>query len=249
MAQVVNLTQPLGPDTVLWPGSNPFAATPTGTIERDGHYARDIALPEHSGTHFDAPAHFAPDGARAADIPAQRLVVPCAVIDVSAECADDPDYTLGTARVERGESEHGRLPEGGALLLRAGWDRHAGDPERYVGSMRFPGFGTDVAELALERGCTGLGTDTLSIDPGREKGVPVHHITLPAGLWHLEGLVNLGALPPARRHAVRGRAQAGRRLGHAGPRPGAGRLSLRPRRPRARRAARGRSSAPARRGR
>ena len=195
MARVVDLTQPLGPQTAPWPGSGPFAARATADIERDGHYTREISLSEHSGTHLDAPAHFAPGGARVHEVPADRLVVPCAVIDVSAECADDPDYALDVQRVERDEAEHGRLPAGGALLLRTGWDRHLGDPERYVESMRFPGFGTDAAELAIERGCVGLGIDTLSIDAGRDESVPVHHITLPAGLWQLEGLVNLGALP------------------------------------------------------
>jgi kynurenine formamidase len=123
-------------------------------------------------------------------------VVPAAVVDVSAECADDPDYVLDGQRLERDEAEHGALPEGGALLLRTGWDRFVDQPEPYVESRRFPGFGVEAAELALARGCVGLGTDTLSIDAGGEKDVPVHHLTLPAGLWQLEGLVNLDALPP-----------------------------------------------------
>ena len=41
----------------------------------------------------------------------------------------------------------------------------------------------------------GIGIDTAGIDPGHAADAPVHHITLPAGLWHLEGLVNLGELP------------------------------------------------------
>lgn len=195
MAQVVDLTQPLGPETALWPGSGPFAARTTGELDHDGHYARHISLPEHFGTHFDAPAHFAPGGAMAHEVPAERLVVPCAVADVSAECEADPGYALDGARLARDEEEHGPLPAGGALLMRTGWERHVRDPERYVGAMSFPGFGPSAAELAIERGCVGLGTDTLSIDPGRDPDAPVHHITLPAGLWHVEGLVNLASLP------------------------------------------------------
>jgi kynurenine formamidase len=196
MAHVVDLTQELGPQTALWPGSSPFAADTTGVIERDGHYARHISLPEHSGTHFDAPAHFAPDGQRVHEVPAERLVVPCAVVDVSAECAADPGYGLDRARLERDEAEHGSLPRGGAVLVRTGWDLHRADAGTYVESMSFPGLEPSAAELIVERGCTGIGIDTLSIDPGRAAEVPVHHITLPAGLWHLEGLVGLEALPP-----------------------------------------------------
>ena len=70
---VVDLTQPLGPDTVLWPGSTSFEATVRSDPRTSGSYARDLRLPEHSGTHLDAPSHFAPGGAHAADIPAERL--------------------------------------------------------------------------------------------------------------------------------------------------------------------------------
>jgi kynurenine formamidase len=52
-----------------------------------------------------------------------------------------------------------------------------------------------AAELLVERGVAGLGIDTLGIDPGHARDFPVHHLTLGAGLWHLEGIVNLGALP------------------------------------------------------
>jgi kynurenine formamidase len=34
------------------------------------------------------------------------------------------------------------------------------------------------------------------VDPGGASEYPVHHLTPPAGLWHLECLVNLAELPP-----------------------------------------------------
>ena len=34
------------------------------------------------------------------------------------------------------------------------------------------------------------------MDAGNATTFPVHNTTLPAGLWHLEGLVNLAGLPP-----------------------------------------------------
>jgi kynurenine formamidase len=49
----------------------------------------------------------------------------------------------------------------------------------------------------VERGVVGLGVDTLGIDPGSEPLFPVHReVTHPAGLWHLENLVNVDRLPP-----------------------------------------------------
>jgi kynurenine formamidase len=68
-ARLVDLTQPLGPETTLWPGSRPFVATTTDEYDASGCYARVIDMPEHAGTHFDAPAHFAPQGARVDGVP------------------------------------------------------------------------------------------------------------------------------------------------------------------------------------
>jgi kynurenine formamidase len=201
VARTVDLTQPLGPDTVLWPGSTPFEARVRSDSRTSGSYARDLRLPEHSGTHLDAPSHFAPGGLHAADIPPERLVAPCAVIDARVLCATDPSFTLGREGVEEAERRDGPIEAGSAVLLWTGWEDRRADPDRYLGGpaeedLAFPGFGIDAAELLLERDTVGLGIDTLGIDPGLAHDFPVHHLTLGAGLWHLEGLVNLAALPP-----------------------------------------------------
>ena len=49
--------------------------------------------------------------------------------------------------------------------------------------------------LLVERGVAGLGIDTLGVDPGSSVDFPVHLTTLPAGMWHLEGLIELGRVP------------------------------------------------------
>ena len=197
---VVDLSQPLGPETILWPGSNPFRAETVMELGRDSAFARDLHLPEHSGTHLDAPAHFVADGERVHAITADRLVVPAAVLEVRAECEADPDFHLTAEDLARLEERDGAIEPGSAVLLNTGWDQHLGDPTYLGGTgdqdLHFPGFGADAAELLVERGVVGLGIDTLGVDPGVETGYPVHLITLPAGLWHLEGLVNLAELPP-----------------------------------------------------
>ena len=195
MRRVVDLTQPLGPATVLWPGSEPLTARVVSRIETDHSYARRITTPEHAGTHLDAPSHFAPGGAHADAIPAKRLVAPCAVIDIRAECERDADFALESRDVEDWERMHGAIEPGSAVLACTGWERFLDDAERYVGGA-FPGFGPSAAELLVERDVVGLGIDTLGVDPGAAADFPVHHLTLPAGVWHLEGLVNLAELPP-----------------------------------------------------
>jgi kynurenine formamidase len=103
---------------------------------------------------------------------------------------------LSAAEVEAWESEHGRIPAGSAVLLCTGWDAMRSDPDVYLGDPpHFPGFGADAAALLVERGVAALGVDTLSVDAGEATDFPVHHITLPAGLFHIEGLIGLDAVP------------------------------------------------------
>lgn len=191
--RLVDLTQPLGPATVLWPGSRPFEARVEVDHDTHGAYARDLALPEHAGTHLDAPFHFARDGAAVDAIPLAALVRPAVRLDVRDLVGEEPRFALTAAQVEELEARHGRLAPGCAVLVHTGWDRHAGDPRRY--GPPFPGIAEDAAHLLVDRGVAGVGIDTLGVDPGHAEGFPAHRVTLPAGVWHLEGLVGLERVP------------------------------------------------------
>jgi kynurenine formamidase len=193
---VIDLTQPLDETTPLWPGSQPFAAVGPDGYDADGFWDRQLSMPEHAGTHIDAPRHCVPGGAAVVDIPAEQLVRPAVRIDARAQCDGDPAWLLSAAGVEAWEAEHGRIPAATAVLLCTGWDRMRADPAVYLGDPpHFPGFGPDAARLLVERGAAALGIDTLGVDAGAATDFPVHHIAMPAGLWHIEGLVGLDAVP------------------------------------------------------
>ncbi len=197
-ARLVDLTQPLGPATVLWPGSTPFAARVVADFDTHGGYARELEVPEHAGTHLDAPIHFARDGADVAGLPLDLLVRPAVKLDVRERVDGNPAYEVCAADVEAIEAHDGVIPGGSAVLVHTGWDAFVGDPDRYGGSGEtpsFPGIAVDAAQLLVARGAVGVGIDTLGIDPGHAAGFPAHGVTLPAGLWHLEGLVGLGQVP------------------------------------------------------
>jgi kynurenine formamidase len=194
--RVVELAQTLSPETAVWPGVHPLSARTTNTYADGGSFAREVTFHEHTGTHFDAPAHFHEGGRTVEAIPAADLVCDIAMIDIRSSCAGDPDYGLSIADIEDHETEHGLLPAGIAVLVCTGWSELRGDPARYVGDMHFPGLSLEAGHLLVERGVAGIGIDTLSIDRGVASDCPVHFVTLPAGLWQLEGLVHLEQLPP-----------------------------------------------------
>ncbi len=197
---VIDLGYPVGPQSPNWPDNPPFQAKVLATYAKEGYFARQVSFPEHFGTHLDAPAHF-PGGKLTVDqIPPQKFFAPADVIDVGAEAAKDPDYRLTPKAVEGWESRHGRIPAGSIVILSTGWEARGGDRAGYrnmdaKGVMHFPGYGVPAAKLLIARGVIALGIDTMSIDYGPSKTFPVHRTTLPAGLYHLENLRSLDALP------------------------------------------------------
>ncbi len=157
---------------------------------------------EHYGTHMDAPIHFPPGKESVDQIPPERLFGPAVVIEVRAEGEKDPDYRLPAERIERWEKAHGRIPAGAIVLLRTGWASRWPDPGRYrnldaEGVMHFPGFSAEAVKMLLARKVSGLGSDTMSVEYGASKDFSLHKLSLGAGLYHLENLADLSALPEA----------------------------------------------------
>ena len=204
-ATVVDLTHPLGPETPYWPGAKyfPFEAWALATFEEVQAFSRAYRVPEHYGTHVDAPVHFAEGQATMEAVPVDRFLGPAVVFDIAERAAKDPDAVLEVADVDAWEAAHGRVPEGAIALLRTGWGKRWGDAEAYrnldaSGRLRFPSYGLAAARrLLVERGVKGLGVDLLSVDRGIDEEFPVHRLGNGMGLWFAENLANLDRLPPA----------------------------------------------------
>lgn len=207
-AEIVDLTHAIDRDTIFWPTevkTFELIEEHRGITERGFFYAANrFCMPEHGGTHMDAPFHFAAKGAMAADIPVKRLVAPAAVIDVSAQAAKDPDYTLSVADITVWEARHGKLSPGTIVLLRTGWSSRWPNKRAYLGddtpgdvsNLHFPSYGPEAARLLIERGVSVIGVDTASIDTGTSKDYLVHRVTGAANVVGLENLTQLDKLPP-----------------------------------------------------
>lgn len=199
--RVLDLSYAINDKLVPWPGDEKwFEAKANATVEKNGYFTRSFWMLEHYGTHLDAPAHFPPGKTTVDQIPMKQLFGPSVVIDVRSDGARDADYQLPAARIEEWENRYGRIPAGAIVLLRTGWASRWPDAQKYrnqdaQGKMHFPGFSIEAAKLLIERKVSGLGCDTMSIDYGASEDFAVHHLALGAGLYHLENLADLSALP------------------------------------------------------
>jgi len=172
------------------------------TIPSGGFYAQQWTIAEHTGTHMDAPGHFIVGGRLAPEITPQELIVPIIVVDISARATLDPDTVVTVDDLVRFERRHGRIPDGAVVCMNSGWAAKVGDPLAYKGGpafpdYHFPGFDLEAAMwLAERRDVTGLGVDTLSLDPGNSTTFPVHLDFLATDRYGLENLNNLDKIPP-----------------------------------------------------
>lgn len=208
--RLVDLTHPLGGETIVWPTSRPFDFDTTfwGWTDEGYYYSsRDFSGPEHGGTHLDAPIHFYEDRWTTDQIPLEHLVAPGAVVDVSSAVAGDPNYQVTANDLMDWEEEHGRILSGAILLLHTGKGAHWPDAEAYMGTARtgeealaelqFPGLHPDAARWLVEgREVVAVGLDTPSLDHGPSTTFETHQILFEANIYGLENVANLHEVPP-----------------------------------------------------
>ena len=213
--RVIDLTQPLGPDTPVIGLPEIFGASPGLTTEVISRYDEagpawywnTLHLGEHTGTHFDAPVHWITgrdlENNRCDTIPARSCVGPACVIDASRQTADDPDFLLTPEHIESWEAEHGRIPAGSWALMRTDWSQRT-DPVAFLNvaedGPHSPGLRKDASELLVQRDVIGVGVETIGTDAGQAGGFdppfPNHAIMHGAGKFGLASLCNLDQLPP-----------------------------------------------------
>src|ERR1700690_1903455 len=137
--RVVDLTQTLSSDfpTIQlppqWGQCAPFRSEEVSRYDERGPawYWNNISMNEHTGTHFDAPVHWVsgkdfPNNTTDT-IPAEKLIAPAVVIDISREVAANPDFLLTVTALQAWEAAHGRIPDGAWVLLRTDWSKRSGD--------------------------------------------------------------------------------------------------------------------------
>lgn len=214
--RVIDLTQPLGPDTVVIDLPPEFGASRGVTIEPISRYDEagpawywnNLSLGEHTGTHFDAPIHWITgrDARKGATdtIPPSKFIGPAYVIDVTDQVVRDPDFLLMPEQVYGWEQRHGRIAAGSWVFLRTGWSRREGR-EAFLNvaedGPHSPGFHASTSRLLAEdRDVLGVGVETVGTDAGQagtfDPPFPNHAIMHGAGKFGLASLTNLDQLPP-----------------------------------------------------
>ena len=208
-SRIVDLTHSFGSDTIVWPTEQDFKLIVQHAEDTSGGYyyaSNRMEMPEHGGTHIDAPIHFARGAQTLDQIPIERMVGAAVRVDVRGACAHDRDYRVAISDFVRWEAQHGMIPGGAILLLDTGFARFWPGRKEYLGTalrgqegvraLHFPGLHPEAAAwLIRERQVKAVGIDTASIDYGQSTTFETHVALLSQNVPVFENLADLGDLP------------------------------------------------------
>lgn len=208
-SRIVDLTHSFGPDTIVWPTEQEFKLIVQHAEDTPGGYyyaSNRLEMPEHGGTHIDAPVHFSRGRQTLDQIPIDSMVGAGVRIDVTEQCARDRDYRVTISDLERWEAKHGRIPGQAIILLNTGYARFWPNRKDYLGTelrgeegvsaLHFPGLHPEAAAwLVHERRVKAVGIDTASIDYGQSTKFETHVAFLSQNVPVFENLAELQSLP------------------------------------------------------
>lgn len=209
-ARIIDLTHSFGADTIVWPTEQDFRLVVQHAEDTAGGYyyaSNRVEMPEHGGTHIDAPIHFSKGKQTLDQVPIERMVGIGVRIDITEQCAQDRNHRVTISDLERWEAAHGRIPQGAIVLLDTGFARFWPDRTGYLGTalrgqegvraLHFPGLHHEAARwLVRERQIKAVGIDTASIDYGQSAKFETHVALLTENVPVFENLSNLRGLPP-----------------------------------------------------
>ena len=158
----------------VWPGDTGFAFERSWKME-DGSPVNvgRMTMSTHSGTHGDAPLHYAADGADIASVSLDPYIGECLVVDARE---------VKGRQIDVGDLPH--LESADRVLFRT-FDSFPHD----AWDEGFTAIAADAIEWLALQGVRLIGTDAPSVDPQDSKTMDAHKAVLKHDMRILEGLV------------------------------------------------------------
>ena len=166
----------------------------------------NISMSEHTGTHFDAPAHWISGrdlpNASVDEIDVKNFIGPICVIDCSDGANQNDDFELTIHIINDWEAIHGTIPPNTWVFMRTDWSKRKGI--EYLNMKEdgphSPGPTPEAVRfLVEERDIRGFGVETVGTDAGQGAHYippyPAHFYLHGAGKFGLQCLCNLDQMP------------------------------------------------------
>jgi arylformamidase len=177
MPRLIDISIPLQPELPVWPTSRPFSIQQTESIKNGS--AANVTRFEtgsHTGTHIDAPLHFVDDAKTTFEIPLDKLVGPCQVVDLQ-----------GKTKITAADLDALQLQPGVKKLLLKTDNSHLWNDISHPFYEDFCALTADAAQWVVDHDIHLVGIDYLSIQLFHDS-FETHVILLSKEVVIVEGL-------------------------------------------------------------
>lgn len=180
----IDLTMSISPLLPTFPGSPKPQFIQWESMNRAGYNLELIFLSTHTGTHLDAPYHFAKKGRKVHQISLNRLIQRATLMRIPKL----EDQCITKDEIVSFEGQHGSITKGATIIFNTGWSKSINRPTYF---KKNPGISMDAAQYIVARGANMVGIDSPSIDSGAADAFPAHNILAENDILILENLINL----------------------------------------------------------
>lgn len=164
---IYDLSHPLYPEMLLYPGTPSIKIKKVNTIEMSGYNETQLTFTSHVGTHVDAPAHLITDGKSLEQFSPDTFWGLAAFIDCRA-CKSSIDLQW----IQKNQALLIGCP---IIILATNFCKKWPDSSYF---SDYPVLTNDAAEFLVSMNIKILGMDTISVDPMNSVNLPIHHILL-----------------------------------------------------------------------
>ena len=149
-----------------------------------------ISMPDHAGTHIDAPRHFGRNGIPINEYPLEKCIVPGICLDLRHIA---PKSEITPADLDAAVKKAGAgVPKGGTVLLCTGHHERTFPRKEYATDNS--GVNVAATEWLARQGVVHFGIDSMRPGPMGDVNLFVHKACLDLDITHIESLCNLEAL-------------------------------------------------------
>ena len=192
----IDLTLTISESLPVFPGSPGPQFIPWSSIREDGYNLEMLFLSSHTGTHLDAPYHFAARGAKVDRIPLGRLVGEAVLVRLGGKGGVGRRKGRN-ARITRADivaferAAGAKIPDGSSVFFFTGWQENLGKPNYFSEN---PGLDGSAARYLVSKRANLVGIDSPSIDPGPARSFRAHRTFAENDVLIVENLANLGRI-------------------------------------------------------
>jgi len=181
---ILDLTREVRNDTKVFPGS-PLPKFITWTkMDVHNYDSEVIFMSTHTGTHMDAPSHFASNASTIDKISVGRFISNAILIKLKKG-----SNQLITA--DEIKASNVSIMQGDTIVLSTLWENEI-DKDYFFSHS--PGLAEDAAKYLIDKKVNAVCIDSPSIDRGSESSFAVHKLLLSNEILIVENLCNLDKL-------------------------------------------------------